>query len=470
MMEEESPPRSARRIDVESPPRSAPRTDAEEYLQKIPMWTRKKNSLEDVRAFLEALGNPDRDLRAIHVAGTNGKGSVCAFLTSALGQAGYRTGTFVSPHLKEVGERFLIDGVMADRACFRKSFDAVYEVSLKLVDAGYCHPSYFEFLFYMAMVMFRDQKVEAAVLETGMGGRLDTTNVIEHPIITVITSIGLDHTQYLGDTIPKIASEKAGIIKHKVPVVYDGGQPLASAVIEEYAKHMESPCYPVLGEAFDLREQAGGIMKDPSAPFSGAVQNGFWGTAPMLDGRRMELYVPFEAGYQAANALLAVRTLELLNGLGMKVTEDQIREGIAAARWPGRMEQAAPGVYLDGAHNPDGIHAFKTAVQEICARRNKRPSLLFAVVSDKAYCAMVEDLCSGMDWTAVGVVRIQSQRGLETEGPAQEFRTHGDWPVTEYSNTETALNDMMENGRDGLLFCAGSLYLIGELKGVLEDR
>lgn len=437
--------------------------DAEEYLQQLPMWARKKNSLADVRAFLEALGNPDRSLRAIHVAGTNGKGSVCAFLTSVLVKAGYRTGTFVSPHLREVGERFLINGVMADRAGFRKSFETVYEVSRRLEAAGYCHPSYFEFLFYMAMVLFRDQKVEAAVLETGMGGRLDTTNVIEHPLITVITSIGLDHTQYLGDTIPKIASEKAGIIKMGVPVVYDGGQPPASAVIEETAGRMKAACYPLCGEDFIPEAPA-----EPGAGLKGADRAGFWGRAPRLDGGQMELYVPFEARYQAANALLAVRTLELLNGLGMQVTESQIREGIGAARWPGRMEQAAPGVYLDGAHNPAGIHAFKTAVQEICAARNKRPALLFSVVADKAYPAMVEELCGGMDWTAVGVVQIRSERGLKTEILAREFRLHGDWPVTEYGDTETALREMREKGRDGLLFCAGSLYLIGELEGVMS--
>ncbi len=441
-------------------------------MQKIPMWTRKKNSLKDVRAFLEALGTPDRALRAIHVAGTNGKGSVCAFLTSVLGRAGYRTGTFVSPHLKDVRERFLIEGAMVDRLCFQESFDTVYEVTRKMVDAGYCHPSYFEFLFYMAMVLFREKKVEIAVLETGMGGRLDITNVIEQPLITVITSIGLDHTQFLGDTIPKIASEKAGIIKKGVPVVYHCGQPSAVAVIEEHAKTMGSACCPVHEEDFTVIEPEHGLAD--STPEQGILtegaQNGFWGTVTLLDGRPVELYVPFEARYQSANALLAVRALELLNGLGVKVTEQQIRDGIAGARWPGRMEQAAPGVYLDGAHNIDGIQAFKAAVQEICARKRKRPSLLFAVVSDKEYGHMVEALCDGIDWAAVGVTGIENERGLGAGVTARAFRDHGQWPVTEYENTESALTDMMEKRQDGLLFCAGSLYLIGELKGVLDQK
>ena len=195
--------------------------NAEEYLSGIPMWTRKKNTLEDVRAYLEAMGNPDRALKAIHVAGTNGKGSVCAFLTSVLAEAGLHTGTFISPHLTEVRERFLIDGRMVDRESFEKSFQAVYFVTQDMVGRGYCHPTFFEFCFYMAMVLFRDKQVDISVLETGMGGRLDTTNVIERPLACVITSISLDHTQYLGDTIPAIAGEKAGIIKRRVPVVFD---------------------------------------------------------------------------------------------------------------------------------------------------------------------------------------------------------------------------------------------------------
>ena len=145
---------------------------AEEYLDRIPMWTRKKNSLEDVRRFLDYLGNPDRDRPAIHVAGTNGKGSVCAFLTSILGEAGYSTGTFISPHLVEVRERFLINGEMVDQESFEGAFETVLKASRKLADQGLCHPTFFEFLFYMAMVLFRMHDVDVMILETGMGGSI----------------------------------------------------------------------------------------------------------------------------------------------------------------------------------------------------------------------------------------------------------------------------------------------------------
>ena len=145
---------------------------AEEYLDRIPMWTRKKNSLEDVRRFLDYMGAPDRERPAIHVAGTNGKGSVCAFLTSMLREAGYRTGTFISPHLVEVRERFLIDGKMVDQESFEEAFEAVLAASRELAEQGFCHPTFFEFLFYMAMVLFKRQEVDVMILETGLGGRL----------------------------------------------------------------------------------------------------------------------------------------------------------------------------------------------------------------------------------------------------------------------------------------------------------
>ena len=158
-------------------------------MNQIPMWTRKKNSLEDVRSVLNAMGAPDRDIPAIHVAGTNGKGSVCAFLTSMLREAGYRTGTFISPHLVEVRERFLINGAMVGEQDFEEAFETVLRVSQRMVETGKCHPTFFEFLFYMAKELFKKQEVDVMVLETGMGGRLDTTNVLEHPCACVITSI-----------------------------------------------------------------------------------------------------------------------------------------------------------------------------------------------------------------------------------------------------------------------------------------
>ena len=166
---------------------------AEEYLEHIPMWTREKHSLTEVRGFLDQLGNPDRETPAIHVAGTNGKGSVCAFLTSVYRQAGFRVGTFVSPHLESVRERFLINGERADREMVQAAFEKVLKAVERMKEKGFSHPSYFEFLFYMAMTLFAQEGMDLMIIETGLGGRLDATNVLEKPLACVITSISLDH-------------------------------------------------------------------------------------------------------------------------------------------------------------------------------------------------------------------------------------------------------------------------------------
>ena len=272
---------------------------ARDYLLAIPLWTKKKNTLDEVRHFLKELGNPDEQLRIIHVAGTNGKGSVCADLTAMLMEAGYHVGTFVSPHLTDVTERFLVDGVPVEEAGFSESFGRVKAVTDRLTSEGYAHPTFFEFVFLMAMDLYGRRKPDFVVLETGLGGRLDTTNVIRHPLACVITSISLDHTQYLGDTVELIAAEKAGIIKPGVPVVYDNNDRAAGAVIAEAADRLGSAAY--------------GLTADDS----------------YRD-------VSFAAPYQAMNAALAVKVLEILDIAG--VTPDICKKALLSVCWTGRMQ------------------------------------------------------------------------------------------------------------------------------------
>ena len=187
-------------------------------------------------------------------------------------------------------------------------------------------------------------------------------------------------------------------------------------------------------------------------------------SARMRDGRNLDLAVPFEARYQARNAMLAVRTLEILRGTGITADDGAVRRGIRATRWPGRMEQAAPALYLDGAHNPGGIAAFLEAVRDVTGRREKEPYLLFAAVADKDYRSMAEAICREIPWRGIGIARMKNSRGLDTEKLAGIFRDFADCPVWEYEDAGTALHEMRKAAGEQLLFCAGSLYLIGELR------
>ncbi len=409
------------------------RENAREYLLGIPMWTKKKNTLSQVREFLTELGNPDSRLKIIHVAGTNGKGSVCADLTAILVRAGFRVGTFISPHLEDIRERFLLDGEMVSEEEFQGIFDQVLPVVRQKAKEGCCHPAFFEFLFLMAMVLFEKEQVDYVVLETGLGGLLDTTNVIRHPAACVITSISLDHTQYLGDTIPQIAAQKAGIIKAGVPVIYDDNLPEASAVIRE-------------------RLLALGCVGSPVDEQS-LTRKGTW--TEILDK------VSFMAPYQRMNGALALKTVEVLKIPG--ITESLCQEALRAVHWPGRMEEAAPGIWLDGAHNPGGIRAFVRAVK---AREGDSPvRLLFAAVSDKDYGEMIRILRDGLNIAQVTVARLDSGRAADQGLLAARFREAGCSRVTEAGTVREAFAQAVKGRKEQeRLYVVGSLYLIGEIR------
>lgn len=433
---------------------------AEAYIDQLPMWAREKNSLEDVRKYLEYLGNPDRTIPILHVAGTNGKGSVCAYLTSALLQAGYHVGTFISPHLVDIRERFLLDGEMVEESLFEESFQKVKAAADVLTKRGFCHPTYFEFLFHMAAALFAGQKVDFWVIETGMGGRLDTTNVTEHPLISIITSISLEHTRYLGSTIQEIAGEKAGIIKEGVPVVFDANQPLAAQVIRQFAQERHAPAYPIARSELRLvRDKAGQLWMR------------------LQDGGKSDdaLRVPFPAPYQADNGALAWKALQILMESGAIPEEKAqlLHQGLEQTVWPGRMEQALPGVFLDGAHNPDGIRVFSEAAKELIEGRESagcrgKVLVLFAVVEDKDYRDMVRCLCRHLCPDLAAVTHVHSDRGLSENTLADCFRQEGGCPTKRFEEVTDALSFLRkEKKEEDLLFCVGSLYLIGEIKKAL---
>ena len=434
------------------------RMKAEEYLNQIPMWTREKNSQKDIRRILGYLGNPDRKIPVIHVAGTNGKGSVCAYLTSALKEAGYRVGTFVSPHLVEIRERFLLNGEMVGTESFQKAFEKVKEAADQAMEDGLRHPTFFEFLFYMAACLFAEEKVDFWVMETGLGGRLDTTNVVERPLLTVITSISLDHTRYLGETVEAIAGEKAGIIKEGIPVIFSDGNSAASGVILKTASQRHAPGYPVNSGYYRVIDEGAGKL-------TAEIRN--------LDGKMQRIRIPFPAAYQGENAAIAWKCLSLLieSGILDADRKEALVCGMEATKWPGRMEEVLPGVFLDGAHNPGGIQAFIQAALRIKEGRGGRILLLFAAVEDKDYGRMIESLCEELSPELTAAVRLKSERGLSAAELARCFQEKGNCPAFGFEDAKEAFSFILsEKGEGDLVFCAGSLYLIGELKEIIRRR
>lgn len=421
---------------------------AVDYIEETPKFT-KKNSLEHTKECLRRLGSPQDHFRVIHVAGTNGKGSTCAFITSVLREAGYSCGLFTSPHLVEINERFQINEEVIDNDTFLRAFQRVKKLSDELVAEGSYHPTYFEFLFLMGMLIFAEAGVDYVTLETGLGGRMDATTSIENPVVCVITSISLDHQQYLGETIPEIAGEKAGIIVPGVPVVYDGNDAQAAEVIREKARKLHSPYYEVT--AADCE-----ILRNTPDGIDFSLKN-------VYDGCTI-FHIPFIAKYQVMNAALALKALELVKG-EISYTQEQLQRGMSHTRWQGRMETILPGVIVDGAHNEDGILRFiETAVH---FREDYPITLLFSAVADKDYQDMIASICKEIRPAHVVTTQIDGYRVVPAEELAAQFRKHGIEAVG-VAEIPRAFELALSKRGEGMLFCAGSLYLVGEIKGIIR--
>ena len=398
----------------------------------LPMWGEKKTSVPEVRAFLDALGAPDRAFRVIHVAGTNGKGSVCAYLTEALRRAGYRVGTFVSPHLVDIRERILIDGKMVSSEAFRAAAETVKRQGEAEVRAGRNFPAYFEYLYYMAMLLFREAGCEVVVLETGLGGRLDATNSCA-PCLTVLTSISLDHMQYLGDTVEKIAAEKAGIIKKTVPVVYLDAVPSVADIIAAKAREMQAPAYPVAPDRTDTR------------------------------------FAFLPASYQRENAALAAKAFQVFSegetgDARRRTTAVSFPEAVRATVWTARMQEIHPDVFLDGAHNADGVLRMAEAGAALAAKRGKKPLLLTSSVQDKELSAIAETFVKVLRPACIYLAPLHTSRGTEVHALADIYRNAGAAAVKTYGSVGEALRQARgEQAEDAILFIAGSLYLAGEI-------
>ena len=425
--------------------------EAAAYIEEIPKFT-KKHTLEHTKTFLKRLGNPAADRKIVHVAGTNGKGSVCAYLQAILMAEGKRTGFLTSPHLVSVNERIRVDNIQIDNETFLKVFRKVLKIVRQMVEDGIEHPSYFEFLFGMGMTAFAETDVEYIILETGLGGRLDATNAIDNPALAIITSISLDHTAILGDTIEKIAGEKAGIIKPGVPVFFDGSSKKAAEVIKAKASELGVSCREVTKNAYEIQE-----VHRKYIAFS----------RRSAYDKDVIFQVPMCGCYQAMNAELALEASEYLLA-GEEIHMDRWKEALAELHWEGRMERVGAHITVDGAHNPGAMEAFVESVKALDESERGEMVLLFSAVSDKKYDQMIEYLCENLDVKAYVVTQIEDERGVPAEELADVFRRYTDRPVYCKERLEDAVRTAMnERGETGEIYCLGSLYLVGMMKKLL---
>lgn len=411
-----------------------------------------KHPPEHTRELLSRLGNPQEGIKIIHVAGTNGKGSVCAYLNAMLLAGGKKTGLFTSPHLVCINERFRINGEDVSDEQFLDAFLKVEKAAKEYEAEGEGHPSYFETLFLMGMLIFKEAGVEYLVMETGLGGRLDATNVVEKPLACIITSISRDHTEYLGDTLEAIAGEKAGIIKAGVPVIYDASQPGPASVIAAKAKEMGSPAWPMEPSFYEMKTQS---------------REGITFTFAYPGGEKAELAIPYVAKYQMMNASLAFYTMHILQDVH-DIPKNVLAEGLSKIKWPCRMEMAAPGVIIDGAHNEDGIAQFVSTAGYF-AKENEI-TILFTAVADKHYHEMIGEICEGIHPSHVVATQIDGSRVVPAEVLAEDFRKAGCTDVCAEPEIGAAYEKALGKKGSGMLFCVGSLYLAGELKAYLAKR
>lgn len=425
--------------------------EAEAYISEIPKFTG-KSSMEDTRRFLEHMGNPAQGCKIIHIAGTNGKGSVCAYLCAVLKEAGIRAGMFTSPHLVTMRERFAMDGRIADEQEFMTAFRRVMEKLSDLpadLGAKSYHPSFFEFLFFMAMVLFEEAGVEYVVLETGLGGRLDATNAVRNKKLCVITEIGYDHTEYLGDTLWQIAGEKAGIMRRGVPVIYSGRQEDVKRRIEEYARFIGAETVPLQAQA--IKE-----IKIHHKTIDFSLHLNYYGYIGFT--------VSTSAVYQVENAALALKALEGL--MDDRITVPVMQAGIRGMVWEGRMEEILPSVFLDGAHNIDGIRALLDTVRsQSCHGRRK---LLFSIVKDKQYERVIREIAMSGVFDEIGLVALKDERALPLHVLEDFYGQYTGWVCKAYDDLETAFGSLvLGKEEEDIVYIAGSLYLAGEIKALL---
>jgi dihydrofolate synthase/folylpolyglutamate synthase len=415
-----------------------------------------KFNLENITILLERLGRPDRAYPCVHIAGTNGKGSTAAFLEKILRDASFRTGLNTSPHLERINERIRISGEEIADERFAEIFTRVHAVIEELLAEGKlrAHPTYFECVTALAFEAFAREHVDFAVIEVGLGGRLDATNVVS-PLVSIVTRIDFDHENFLGHSLREIAGEKAGILKPQVPAVFAAQLPEAREVLLERAKELRCPVVET-GEVFSVENEAmeSGLARATAVEIASGKT---FSLEPRLAGR-----------FQLQNALNAVAAARILQNRNYRITDENIETGIATTEWPGRLErlQTRPDVYLDGAHNPGAAKELARFLEENFVGR--RVYLIFGAMRDKAV-----DEVTGMLFPRAQEVIFTQPRTPRAVSARQLAEMAGDhakkFAVIE--DAEHALESALSKaGPEDAIFITGSLYLVGEMRHAWNAR
>lgn len=408
----------------------------------------KRAPLVLMREVLEILGNPQDKLRAIHLAGSNGKGSTVNALREMLQHAGYKVGAFNSPHLECVNERITINGTQISDAQFLHYMNKVSTI----IETHYKgeFPSFFEVVTLIMFQYLADEEVDIALIETGLGGRLDATNVIT-PLISIITTISLEHTAFLGDTLAKVAFEKAGIIKESVPVVVGVKSEEALTVIQEIANEQHAPCF-VLGKDFTVEN----IVQSANIQLFNYQK----ANVEMVD-----VPVKMAGSHQIDNASLAITAILVLRENGaIDISDESIRQALAIAQWAGRFEQLSGNIVLDGAHNSEGTAALIQTLKTVYPHQNYR--FIYAALSDKDHAnsiALMDSIATSIAFTQIELPNAMPADKLASLSTNTNKSSSVDW-------REMVQTVLHQRNDEDIIVITGSLYFIAEIRQWLQGE
>lgn len=419
----------------------------EEALQYIhsPKYNNMRLGLDNIKSLMSALGNPEKQLKFVHIAGTNGKGSVASYLSHILEKAGYKTGLFTSPFIERFNERIKVN----QEDISDDSLAKITEMIKKIIEKEEISTTEFEIMSAIAFQYFYEQQCDIVVLEVGLGGRLDSTNVIDHPLLSIITSIGLDHQAFLGSTLTEIAGEKAGIIKENTPVLLYSQEKEAEDTVYRVAREKKSLVFqPDFSQITNISTDLSGQSFDYKS--------------------LKDLKVSLLGKHQLKNAAVVIEAVQLLKQNGIYIDENALRLGLAETKWPGRFEiiHQNPIVVIDGAHNIDSINALVDNLTKYF--HDKKIIAILGILQDKDVEEMIEGVSAVID--SFITVTPNNPRAMKAEDLACRLTSKNQLAQASQSFEEAIELAIEKAGKDGIICSFGSLYYIGEIRKIMKSE